>query len=212
MLKLRHAIVVEGKYDKITLSQLVDAPIFVTNGFGIFKNAALISVLRRTAETRGLIILTDSDGAGLVIRNRLSGCLPKQGVLHAFIPDVPGKERRKTSPGKAGLLGVEGMTPETLLNCLKAAGAAVENVTELERTSEITHADLYDLGIAGRPDSRSRRLSLQKYLELPALMSTNALLTALNCLLTKEELKNALWRLESSARQSPDESPNCTFP
>lgn len=212
MLKLRHAIVVEGKYDKITLSQLVDAPIFVTNGFGFFKNAALISVLRRTAETRGLIILTDSDGAGLVIRNRLSGCLPKQGVLHAFIPDVPGKERRKTSPGKAGLLGVEGMTPETLLNCLKAAGAAVENVTELERTSEITHADLYDLGIAGRPDSRSRRLSLQKYLELPALMSTNALLTALNCLLTKEELKKALWRLESSTRQSPDESPNCTFP
>ena len=212
MLKLRHAIVVEGKYDKITLSQLVDAPIFVTNGFGIFKNAALISVLRRTAETRGLIILTDSDGAGLVIRNRLSGCLPKQGVLHAFIPDVPGKERRKTSPGKAGLLGVEGMTPETLLNCLKAAGAAVENVTELERTSEITHADLYDLGIAGRPDSRRRRLSLQKYLELPALMSTNALLTALNCLLTKEELKKALWRLESSTRQSPDESPNCTFP
>jgi ribonuclease M5 len=212
MLKLRHAIVVEGKYDKITLSQLVDAPIFVTNGFGIFKNAALISVLRRTAETRGLIILTDSDGAGLVIRNRLSGCLPKQGVLHAFIPDVPGKERRKTSPGKAGLLGVEGMTPETLLNCLKAAGAAVENVTELERTSEITHADLYDLGIAGRPDSRSRRLSLQKYLELPALMSTNALLTALNCLLTKEELKKALWRLESSTSQSPDESPNCTSP
>ncbi len=192
MLKLRQAIVVEGKYDKITLSQLVDAPIFVTNGFGIFRDEALISVLRRTAETRGLVILTDSDGGGLVIRSRLSGCLPKQGVLHAYIPDIPGKERRKTAPGKAGLLGVEGMTPETLLRCLQAAGAAVEDDQAAARSPEITHSDLYELGLSGRTDSKARRLALQKRLGLPALMSTNALLTALNAIYTRDEfLKKA---------------------
>ena len=187
MLKLRQAIMVEGKYDKITLSQLVDAPIFVTNGFGIFRDEALISVLRRTAETRGLVILTDSDGGGLVIRSRLSGCLPKQGVLHAYIPDIPGKERRKTAPGKAGLLGVEGMTPETLLRCLQAAGAAVEDEPAAVRGPEITHSDLYELGLSGRTDSKARRLALQKRLGLPALMSTNALLTALNAIYTRDE-------------------------
>ena len=111
MLKIREAIVVEGRYDKNTLSQLVDAPIFETNGFGVMKNREMLEFLRRVAQTRGLIILTDSDGAGFVIRNFLKGALPKDKVLHAYIPDIYGKERRKTHAGKEGKLGVEGMTP-----------------------------------------------------------------------------------------------------
>ena len=187
MLKLRQAIVVEGKYDKITLSQLVDAPIFVTNGFGVFKDRPTMALLRAVAEKRGLVVLTDSDGAGLVIRNRLKSAIPPQYLLHAYIPDVPGKEKRKTAPGKAGLLGVEGMTPETLLRCLQAAGAAVEDEPAAVRGPEITHSDLYELGLSGRPDSKARRLALQKRLGLPALMSTNALLTALNAIYTRDE-------------------------
>ena len=187
MLKLRQAIVVEGKYDKITLSQLVDAPIFVTNGFGVFKDRPTMALLRAVAEKRGLVVLTDSDGAGLVIRNRLKSVIPPQYLLHAYIPDVPGKERRKTAPGKAGLLGVEGMTPETLLSCLKAAGATVEDVPSAARGPEITHFDLYELGLSGRPDSKARRLALQKRLDLPALMSTNALLTVLNAIYTRDD-------------------------
>ena len=187
MLKLRQAIVVEGKYDKITLSQLVDAPIFVTNGFGVFKDRPTMALLRAVAEKRGLVVLTDSDGAGLVIRNRLKSAIPPQYLLHAYIPDVPGKEKRKTAPGKAGLLGVEGMTPETLLGCLQAAGATVEESPEAVRGPALTHADLYELGLSGRPDSKARRLALQKRLGLPALMSTNALLTALNAIYTRDE-------------------------
>lgn len=187
MLKLRQAIVVEGKYDKITLSQLVDAPIFVTNGFGVFKDRPTMALLRAVAEKRGLVVLTDSDGAGLVIRNRLKSAIPPQYLLHAYIPDVPGKEKRKTAPGKAGLLGVEGMTPETLLGCLQAAGATVEESPEAVRGPALTHADLYELGLSGRPDSKARRLALQNRLGLPALMSTNALLTALNAIYTRDE-------------------------
>ena len=126
MIKLRQAIVVEGKYDKNTLSQLIDAPIFETRGFGVMKDKALLAFLRRVAEKRGLIILTDSDGAGFVIRNYLKGALPRDRVLHAYIPDVYGKERRKAAPGKEGKLGVEGMTPEVLLKALQRAGAEAE--------------------------------------------------------------------------------------
>ena len=130
MLKLRQAIVVEGKYDKNTLSQLVDAPIFVTNGFGIFKDQESMALLRAVAERRGLIVLTDSDGAGLVIRNRLKSVIPPQYLLHAYIPDIPGKEKRKLSPGKAGLLGVEGMKPAVLLTALRNAGATFQDEPE----------------------------------------------------------------------------------
>lgn len=119
MVKIREAIVVEGRYDKNTLSQVVDAPIFETNGFGIRKDKARMDLLRRVAEQRGLIVFTDSDGAGFVIRNFLKGAIPAKYLKHAYIPDIPGKERRKSAPGKEGKLGVEGMTPEILLACLK---------------------------------------------------------------------------------------------
>ena len=185
MIKLRQAIVVEGRYDKNTLSQLVDAPIFETNGFGVMKNRELLGFLRRVAQTRGLIILTDPDGAGLVIRNFLKGALPKEGVLHAYIPDIPGKERRKTHPGKEGKLGVEGMTPEILLTALKNAGAQAEQTDA--PTKKITKTDLFLAGLSGGAGSAEKRAALQKKLHLPANLGANAFLDALNLLMTRED-------------------------
>lgn len=185
MIKLRQAIVVEGRYDKNTLSQLVDAPIFETNGFGVMKNRELLGFLRRVAQTRGLIILTDSDGAGLVIRNFLKGALPKEGVLHAYIPDIPGKERRKTHPGKEGKLGVEGMTPEILLTALKNAGAQAEQTDA--PTERITKTDLFLAGLSGGKGSAEKRIALQRKLHLPAQLGANAFLDALNLLMTRED-------------------------
>ena len=185
MIKIKQAIVVEGRYDKNTLSQLVDAPIFETNGFGVMKNRELLGFLRRVAQTRGLIILTDPDGAGLVIRNFLKGALPKEGVLHAYIPDIPGKERRKTHPSKEGKLGVEGMTPEILLTALKNAGAQAEQTDA--PTDKITKTDLFLAGLSGGAGSAEKRAALQKKLHLPANLGANAFLDALNLLMTRED-------------------------
>ena len=187
MVKIRQAIVVEGKYDQNTLSQLVDTTIFQTRGFGVMHDRALVQLLRRAAQTTGLIIFTDSDGAGFVIRNFLKGALPKQGVLHAYIPDIPGKEKRKRAPGKEGLLGVEGMTQEILLEALRNAGAEEDGGTARKQTAPITKLDLYTAGLSGRPDSAARRAALLKRLRFPAHMSANALLDALNLLYTREE-------------------------
>lgn len=184
MIKLEQAIVVEGKYDKNTLSQLVDAPIFETNGFGVMKDRTLVALLRRAAGTRGLIVLTDSDGAGFVIRNYLKSVLPKQGVFHAYIPDVPGKERRKDKPGKEGKLGVEGMRPEVLLQALERAG--VREWTD-ERP-QITKTDLFLCGLSGGAGSARRRAELMRRLELPEHLGANAFLDALNLLMTREAL------------------------
>ena len=195
-IRIKEALVVEGKYDKNTLAQLVDAPIFVTEGFGIFKDPEKLALLRAAAEKRGLIVLTDSDGAGLVIRNHLKGAIDPALVKHAYIPDVFGKEKRKAAPGKEGKLGVEGMTPAVLLQALRNAGAtiidgpvgaAIGRQPDAE-SIEITKTDLYELGLTGRPDSKERRRALQKALGLPENLSTNALLTALNCVTTLEEL------------------------
>ena len=184
MLRLRQAIVVEGRYDKNTLSQIVDAEIIETGGFGIMKDKALLALLRRIAEARGLIILTDSDGAGFVIRNYLKGALPKDKVAHAYIPDVRGKEKRKKAPGKEGKLGVEGMKPEILLRALSEAGAQFEDTPQRD---PITKYDLYELGLSGKPDSAAKRRALMQALELPEHLSTNALLDVLNLLYSKEE-------------------------
>ena len=184
MLRLRQAIVVEGRYDKNTLSQIVDAEIIETGGFGIMKDKALLALLHRIAEARGLIILTDSDGAGFVIRNYLKGALPKDKVAHAYIPDVRGKEKRKKAPGKEGKLGVEGMKPEILLRALSEAGAQFEDAPQRD---PITKYDLYELGLSGKPDSAAKRRALMQALELPEHLSTNALLDVLNLLYTKEE-------------------------
>ena len=187
MVKIRQAIVVEGKYDQNTLSQLVDATIFQTRGFGVMHDKALLELLRKAAKTTGLIIFTDSDGAGFVIRNFLKGALPKEGVLHAYIPDIPGKEKRKRAPGKEGLLGVEGMTKEILLSALENAGADLGGEAAKKPGDTITKFDLYTAGLSGRPDSAAKRAAFLEKLRFPAHMSANALLDALNLLYTREE-------------------------
>ena len=185
--KLRQAVVVEGKYDRNTLLQLVDTAVFATNGFADMKDPALLRLLRHAAQTTGLIILTDSDGAGFLIRNTLKGMLPKEGVLHAYIPDIPGKERRKAAPGKEGLLGVEGMKPEIILQALRDAGGTFEDSCERPAREPFTKQDFFALGLSGKPDSAARRAALLKELELPAHMSANALLQAVNTLFSREE-------------------------
>ena len=187
MVKIRQAIVVEGKYDQNTLSQLVDTTIFQTRGFGVMHDKALLELLRKAAKTTGLIIFTDSDGAGFVIRNFLKGALPKEGVLHAYIPDIPGKEKRKRAPGKEGLLGVEGMTKEILLSALENAGADLGGEAAKKPGDTITKFDLYTVGLSGRPDSAAKRAAFLEKLRFPAHMSANALLDALNLLYTREE-------------------------
>lgn len=185
-LRIRQAIVVEGKYDLNALRQLVDTPIFTTNGFTGMKDPALLRLLRQAAETTGLIILTDSDGAGFLIRNTLKSALPAEGVLHAYIPDIPGKERRKRKAGKEGKLGVEGMTPEILLQALRRGGATFAGEAAPSAAVPITKADLLDRGLIG-PGSTQKRQQLLKNLELPEHLTPNALLETLNLLMSREE-------------------------
>ena len=187
MVSIREAIVVEGRYDKNTLSQIVDAPILQTNGFGIMNDKAQLSLLRSVAAKRGLIVFTDSDGAGFVIRNYLKGAIPCEHLKHAYIPDIPGKERRKSAPGKEGKLGVEGMTPDVIINCLRRAGATLEGENASCPTCEISKQDMFELGLSGCADSKSKREKLMKILDLPERLSSNGLLQAINLLYTKEE-------------------------
>ena len=187
MVRIREAIVVEGRYDKNTLSQIVDAPILETNGFGIFKDKKQMELLRRVAKSRGLIVFTDSDGAGFVIRNHLKSAIDGRFLKHAYIPDIPGKERRKSAPGKEGKLGVEGMSPEIILQALRRAGATIEGENAPSRNS-ITKQDLMELGISGGADSAEKRRMLLNKLDLPEHMSANAMLQALNLLYSLEEL------------------------
>ncbi len=188
MIKIREAIVVEGRYDRNTLAQIVDAPVLETAGFGIMKDKEQLALLRRVAQTRGLIVFTDSDGAGFVIRNFLKGAIEPQYLKHAYIPDIPGKERRKSAPGKEGKLGVEGMTPQVIIDCLRRAGATVVGEEDVQRETGITKMDMFDLGLSGGPDSKAKRLALLKMLDFPEHMSSKGLLQALNLLYTKDEL------------------------
>ena len=191
MLKIKEAIVVEGRYDKNTLSQIVDAPILETSGFGIFKDKAQMALLRRVAERRGLIVFTDSDGAGFIIRNHIKSAIPGKYLKHAYIPDIPGKEKRKSAPGKEGKLGVEGISPEILLDALRKSGATIEG-EEASPARSITKQDLMALGLSGGPDASARRLALLKKLSLPEHMSANAMQQALNLLYTPEELETLM--------------------
>lgn len=187
MLKVRQAIVVEGRYDKNTLAQVVDAQIIETKGFGVLHDAALLSFLRRVAEAKGLIILTDPDGAGFLIRNYLKGALPRDKVLHAYVPDRYGKEKRKTAPGKEGKLGVEGMEPALLLQALRTCGATLEEGERTTREHWLTKATLYELGLTGRPQSAKKRAALLRRMELPEHLGTNAMLEAIELLYTRDE-------------------------
>ena len=201
MLRLKEAIVVEGRYDKIALEPLVDTEIFTTEGFGIFRDKKKMDMLRAVAERRGLIVLTDSDGAGLVIRNRLRGSIDERLLKHAYIPVRPGKERRKSQPSQEGTLGVEGMEPEILEQALLRAGAERED-TDMPR---LTKADLYALGLNGTKDAALRRKQLQRRLNLPENLSSNGLLDALNSLYTPEEVSAAARSLQEQRGEIADE-------
>lgn len=188
MVKIKEAIVVEGRYDKNTLSQIIDAPIFETGGFAIFKDKKQMRLLRQVAEKRGLIVFTDADGAGFVIRNHIKSAIAGKYLKHAYTPDIFGKERRKVAPGKEGKLGVEGMKKDVILDSLRKAGATIEG-EDTQTCGQITKQDLVELGLSGGADASVKRQALMKELELPQHMSANALLQVLNLLYSLEELK-----------------------
>ena len=199
MKRIKEVIVVEGRYDKNTLSQIVDATVITVGGFSVFNDKEKLAFLRRLAAEKGLIVLTDSDGAGFVIRNYLKGALPKEQVKQAYIPDVQGKERRKRRAGKEGKLGVEGMKPDVLLEALRRAGATFLDETgeDLPAREPITKADLFALGLTGGADSAVRRKALLKRLELPEHLTANGMLEALNLLYDRESLEAVLAQEET---------------
>lgn len=186
--RVKEVIIVEGRYDKNALSQVVEAVILTTEGFGVFRDREKLDYFRRLAEKRGVILLTDPDGAGFVIRNHLKGALPPERVKQAYVPDVAGKERRKRKGGKEGKLGVEGMSPAVLLEALRRCGATMEGAEGAPRSAGITRGDLLDKGLVG-PGSAARRAELLRKLELPEHLTTAGLLDALNLLLSREEFE-----------------------
>ena len=184
--RIREVIIVEGRYDKNTLCQVVDAVILTTDGFGVFRDKEKLAYFRRLAEKRGVILLTDPDGAGFVIRNYLKGALLPTQVKQAYVPDVMGKERRKRKGGKEGKLGVEGMSPNALLEALRRCGATFEGEENARQSAGLTRADLMDKGLIG-PGSAQRRAEILQTLQLPEHLTTAGLLDALNLLLSREE-------------------------
>ena len=193
--KIQEIIVVEGRYDKNALSQLVDTAIFETGGFGVMKDREKIQFLRQVAEKRGLIIFTDSDGAGFVIRNRLKSLLPPDKLLHAYIPQIQGKEKRKQKAGKEGLLGVEGMSPELLIQALHRCGAHFLDENIPAPAGGITRQDLFAWGLMGGEGSREKRQQLKKSLGLPSHLGTSGFLDALNLIATSDQVEALLHQL-----------------
>ena len=191
MIKLDRAVIVEGKYDKITLSNFISAEIITTDGFRIFKDKEKTAMIKRIAEKRGIIILTDSDSAGFVIRGYLNGIVPQDRMVNVFVPQIKGKERRKTAESAEGYLGVEGLNEEIIEKALKKAGIGIKGSAP-ESKDRITTAELYKVGFLGRENSRGKREALMKKLELPKGMSTKQLLTALNAIYSKEEFLKVL--------------------
>lgn len=187
MIKIKEAIIVEGKYDKMKLSSIVDGLIIETNGFGIFKDKEQLDFIRRIAETRGIIILTDSDSAGFIIRGYLSGTVKPENVKHAYIPDIMGKEKRKTKFSKEGKLGVEGVPEQTIIAALKRAEATFKQGNEEEDRRKITKNDLYFAGLSGSSGSALKRRAFLKMLSLPEHLSSNALARVLNGMMTYDE-------------------------
>ena len=192
MINVKEVIVVEGRYDKNTLSQVFDAVIVETSGFGVFNDREKLALLRRLAEARGLVILTDSDGAGFVIRNFLKGAIDPALVKMAYVPEIEGKERRKDKRSKEGKLGVEGMSRDTLVEALRRAGATMDGESTTHRSGDITKATLYELGLSGRSDSAGRRRELLKKLGLPEKLGANALLDVLNALYDADSLRDCV--------------------
>ena len=186
MIKLSMPIIVEGKYDIIKLSNLIDGLIIKTDGFGVFKDKEKQKLIKRLAGEKGIIVLTDSDSAGFMIRNFITSVVGKDKLINVYIPDVYGKEKRKTEAGKEGKLGVEGMSEEILKEAFRKAGVFTEESDNEERRL-ITNIDLYEWGFSGRNDSKAKRKELLKRLCLPERMSTSSLVKILNAFVTYEE-------------------------
>ena len=194
MIKIKQAIIVEGKYDKIKLSGIIDAPIIQTDGFGIFKDKELQCLIRNLAEKRGILVLTDSDSAGFMIRSFIGSTVDTKNIVHAYIPDIFGKESRKTEPSKEGKLGVEGVSEDIIMKALANAGVLCETAEEPERP--ITKLDLYELGFTGGRDSAKKRAALLKYYSFPARLSANALVKVLNSITTYEQFLEDVKEIE----------------
>ncbi len=196
MIKIKEAVIVEGKYDKIKLSSWIDGLIIETGGFQIFSDREKIELLRRLADTRGLLILTDSDSAGFLIRNHIQSCIPKEKIRHAYIPDLYGKEKRKLHPSKEGKLGVEGIDPEILLESIRRSGAsAIEEAGSSEEKRKITKLDLYEDGFSGGADSSKKRQVLLRELGLPERLTAKALVPVLNSLVNYEEYQKVVKKI-----------------
>ena len=191
MIKTDRVVIVEGKYDKIKLDAILDAVIIETDGFAIFNDKEKQRLIRRLAKTKGLLILTDSDSAGFKIRSFIGGIVPPEEIKHAYIPDIFGKEKRKTEASKEGKLGVEGIPKEILIEALTKAGVLAEETKETKRKL-VTKTDLYEDGLSGREDSATKRKAFLKSLDLPELLSANKLLPIINTFLTYEEYKKAV--------------------
>ena len=214
MRRIREVIVVEGRYDKNALKQVVEATVVETGGFGVFNDRERLVLLRRLAAERGLILLTDSDGAGFVIRNFLKGAIPKDQLKQAYIPDIYGKERRKKQRGREGKLGVEGMPPQVLIQSLRRAGATfLEEGGTCAPSPGLTKADLYAAGLSGRPDSGARRLALLRRLELPEHLTANGLLAVLNACYGAGEAEEILFsEAPAAAGRETEEKKEKIFP
>lgn len=196
MIKIKEAVIVEGKYDKIKLSSLIDGLIIETGGFRIFSDKEKMELLRKLADTRGLLILTDSDSAGFLIRNHIQGCIPKEKIKHAYIPDLYGKEKRKVHPSKEGKLGVEGIDPQVLLDAIRRAGVLVDVQSgESENKREITKLDLYEDGFSGGPESGKKRQQLLRELGLPERLTAKALVPVLNSLMDFEDYQRVVEKI-----------------
>lgn len=198
MIRICEAILVEGRYDANAVHQVVDAIVLETGGFRIFNDKDQLRLLRRIAATRGLILLTDSDGAGFVIRNYLKGALPAGSIKQAYIPDIQGKERRKRHSSKEGKLGVEGMRPDVILQALRRAGATIEQEGSASISNDvITKADFYEWGLSGRTDSAKRRAAVLHALNLPAHMTANALLEFINAVGTRADIEQIIQQISA---------------
>ncbi len=191
MIKINEIVVVEGKYDKIKLSSIIDGVVIDTEGFGIFKNKDKQKLLRTLAEKKGLLVLTDSDSAGFLIRNFISSIVPNEYIVNAYIPDLYGKEKRKETASKEGKLGVEGVPSEIIIEALKKAGVNCEKSENYEQR-KVTNLDLFDDGLNGTADSKNARLKLLSYLGLPERLSTKGLLEVINSIMTYDEYKTAV--------------------
>lgn len=199
MIKTDRVIIVEGKYDKIKLSSIIDAVIIATDGFSVFHDKEKQQMIRTLAEKRGLLILTDSDAAGFKIRSYIGGIVPPDTIKHAYIPDVLGKEKRKSAPSKEGKIGVEGISQIVLITALRQAGILYEETDSKEK--KITKTDFYEDGISGKVQSKRKRLALTKKLGLPSRLSANALLQIINVFMTYDEYKKTVKEMKNDKKE-----------